>query len=895
MTLISVALLVCGVGEMAAQQMYREAPRRFGQEIEIAPGKMLKPQSLPLPQRRTLDFTVKGLPVDTTVDPVEARNRLIKRVQNANDKVMSCLGLADGKPTRSTEEILRLLREEAAKASGELADDLNNMLIAGLASLEVSEKSGAKATFKTWSYRQINDATALCGPTIIAHPDSTLLIPVLNLMDARDLALSGFPVQPTVPLSGADMVNTPHGFDICNLHTHGLCVSPSWPADDVFREIHPYQLKFFVYHLHGDHPVGTFWYHPHKHGAVGPQVASGMAGALLVKGTDDAPLGLDLLAKDKKWGEEDPLILQQLTAYQPLVPENGPHVFRPDFFALKFLISDDNLTRVGSVGFLATWMKKNLAQVQPHIRTLMSGQYHPSLQRRKTGETFRLRLVHGGIEELWKFAITKLDGEVPAAEQPEAGKISIQVIAWDGLVLEEPYMVTKEHALTLAPGNRAEVLVHFAAGMEGEYGIGNATAEGQEDVAHLKVEAGEGGDFNSLTKDEVLTWKLFKPAPTGPVGERVDFEVKIEEKTVADVGNGVYEVDPGEYYVNGSTYPGTPKRFRVNESASLRLGGAQGSGTHPIHIHVNPILLSPSEDRRKMGMPTGRYWTDTVLVKNAGFAGVMPFEYWDGRTVVHCHILDHEDSGMMNALQIRPARLPVAPLPGVFDLTSLKKGLLDLMKPVWPKVAPSSGIPSGTVTVLVFLPRSRGAAQCAHCVAAVQSIDELRKIPNAPEFRIVAVTGPNETGAAELAEALNLDPKRDVLCVDPALLAFQAIGLIDGVPVRESVTGLFTFPQSFGSDGAILHDGDVMHGLFILDGQGFVASSNRSFVAFDDMEQVLAEVKLATGIAMELAKEDDRLKKLTTPNSDATPKIKRATLNLQRQQARYSEFEKSTK
>ncbi|MDO7630489.1 MAG: multicopper oxidase domain-containing protein, partial [Loktanella sp.] len=39
----------------------------------------------------------------------------------------------------------------------------------------------------------------------------------------------------------------------------------------------------YRYELPSDHPVGTFWYHPHKHGSVAAQVGPGMAGALIVR------------------------------------------------------------------------------------------------------------------------------------------------------------------------------------------------------------------------------------------------------------------------------------------------------------------------------------------------------------------------------------------------------------------------------------------------------------------------------------------------------------------------------------------------------------------------------------------------------------------------------------
>jgi len=67
-----------------------------------------------------------------------------------------------------------------------------------------------------------------------------------------------------------------------NLHTHGLWVSPSGNSDNVLVSIAPGKQFQYAYDIPADHPAGTFWYHPHHHGAGFVQVGSGMAGALIV-------------------------------------------------------------------------------------------------------------------------------------------------------------------------------------------------------------------------------------------------------------------------------------------------------------------------------------------------------------------------------------------------------------------------------------------------------------------------------------------------------------------------------------------------------------------------------------------------------------------------------------
>src|SRR5688572_16278892 len=52
-----------------------------------------------------------------------------------------------------------------------------------------------------------------------------------------------------------------------NLHTHGLWVSPSGNSDNVLISIKPGEQFRYEYDVPADHPAGTFWYHPHRHGS----------------------------------------------------------------------------------------------------------------------------------------------------------------------------------------------------------------------------------------------------------------------------------------------------------------------------------------------------------------------------------------------------------------------------------------------------------------------------------------------------------------------------------------------------------------------------------------------------------------------------------------------------
>ncbi|MEA5499230.1 multicopper oxidase domain-containing protein [Limnoraphis robusta Tam1] len=72
-----------------------------------------------------------------------------------------------------------------------------------------------------------------------------------------------------------------------NLHYHGLHISPTGNADNVFLHIPPGESFTYEFTLAKNHPSGTFWYHPHLHGLVAEQLFGGLAGLLIVRGEFD--------------------------------------------------------------------------------------------------------------------------------------------------------------------------------------------------------------------------------------------------------------------------------------------------------------------------------------------------------------------------------------------------------------------------------------------------------------------------------------------------------------------------------------------------------------------------------------------------------------------------------
>ncbi|HEU5286385.1 MAG TPA: multicopper oxidase domain-containing protein, partial [Sphingomicrobium sp.] len=131
--------------------------------------------------------------------------------------------------------------------------------------------------------------------------EGAFVAPTIRIAPGRQLTID---IDNKLEPCTAEQAKEHRCFNDTNLHTHGLWVSPSGNSDNVLISIPPGEKFRYQYQIPEDHPAGTFWYHPHRHGSGFVQVGSGMAGALIVTGsrkpTLDRPGDIDILLKDEK-------------------------------------------------------------------------------------------------------------------------------------------------------------------------------------------------------------------------------------------------------------------------------------------------------------------------------------------------------------------------------------------------------------------------------------------------------------------------------------------------------------------------------------------------------------------------------------------------------------------
>ncbi len=410
------------------------------------------------------------------------------------------------------------------------------------------------------------------GPTLRMRAGEVLRIRLIN-----DLPPNPDPVPSDMAL--------PHHFNTTNFHFHGSHVSPEGISDNVFRSMEPGQSYDIEIAVPGDHPRGTYWYHPHHHGSADVQMTGGMAGALIIEGDfDDIP--------EIAGAAERVLILNEV------------------LFDYRGTIEN----------YDTVW-----PEAVPRFLSV-NGQREPAI-RMRPGEVQRWRIVHAGHEDNLNLALEKH---------------ALRVIAFDGI--RRPRMAGFE-SLLLAPGQRVDVLVQ--AGAVGAYAL-RAIANDQGYASPV------GPLAQIIVEGEPLPMPL--PAALGgaPFPTIRDEEVTQKRRLTLSVDQP--EFPPAANYqefrflVCGRTFDPN----RVDQRVEL---GAVEEWTvvnehdddHVFHIHTNHFQMV-AINGENLGE---RDWRDTVVVPRKGSVTFRSrFLDFTGRFVHHCHMMNHEELGMMQVVEV---------------------------------------------------------------------------------------------------------------------------------------------------------------------------------------------------------------------------------------------------
>ncbi|MBX9980621.1 MAG: multicopper oxidase domain-containing protein [Mycobacterium gordonae] len=342
-----------------------------------------------------------------------------------------------------------------------------------------------------------------------------------------------------------------------------------------------------------DNAAATLWYHPHTMGKTAKQVYSGLAGLFIV---DDA--NSDALALPKTYGINDiPLIVQ-----------------------------DRDFDAEGRMTYTRNRAQENFGAMGHSV--LVNGTYGP--YRNVPQNLIRLRILNGSNARRYNFGFS--DGR------------RFHQIATDGGFLDAPVERTQ---MLLGPGERAEIVVDMSVAHT-PVSLMSFAVTGAAPMYHLMraVTVGEN--------DEYQRFKILELRPTE--------DANVASQLPAQL-NTIERVDPRDasrtrvfrltdrMSINGRAMDHSRVDEVVSKGATeiWEIDNREALFYHPFHIHaVQFQILS------RKGRPPGEYergWKDTVIVEPFEIVRVMVrfADYADPHLpyMYHCHILEHEDMGMM--------------------------------------------------------------------------------------------------------------------------------------------------------------------------------------------------------------------------------------------------------
>jgi FtsP/CotA-like multicopper oxidase with cupredoxin domain len=480
------------------------------------------------------------------------------------------------------------------------------------------------------------------APTLRLNPSDTL-----NLTLTNNLNVPGAkPMRMKHPMNMRPKTVSPQdtscsGGDITlnttNLHFHGLNIPPVCHQDDVINTLiqptdPPFQYQFQV---PSNEPPGLYWYHPHPHGFTTDQVNGGASGALIVGGIENVKPQVSGLT------EQVLLVRQQFLNPSSWLP--GPYQLTLNFES----VGQDNVLvrRALCPPACGTPAGAPIRTVLPYIVA-------------DPGEQQFWRVVNASTQAF-------LDLQVLSDDVPQ----NLELIAIDAVpVTNDPYVTD----IAIPPAGRAEFVM-------------TGPPEGSSNLfVNLGYDTGPVGNTNFpqvlaniLTSEDVAQRKLrlpvkhHLPAAKAPPATKRRFASLATAQVTATRSLYFSEATEG---TNGPTnyfltvQGQTPHLFDPSLPPAIVTNvGAVEDWTienhtleqHAFHIHqihflvmaINGVPLLTPVMQDTVNVP---YWDGTLPYPSVTVR--MDFSYPEvaGTFVYHCHVLDHEDGGMMAEIQVNP-------------------------------------------------------------------------------------------------------------------------------------------------------------------------------------------------------------------------------------------------
>ena len=391
-----------------------------------------------------------------------------------------------------------------------------------------------------------------------------------------------------------------------NIHYHGMWMSPSGKADNVFIEAQPGESLRSQFTVEKKHTSGLNWFHPHVHGYSNETLWRGLSGTFIVDG------GVSNLSKYRN-------CRSRLLVFKGI--ELDPSAIIPT------MISADSAT-------------------SQNIKFTVNGVFNPTMVMRPK-ET-----------QVWSIANTANNGFLNIAMDNH----TMTILAEDG---NPSFTTRKVKEYVLSPGSRIEVAVTAS------------TNPGKYIFRTLGFNNYNNGNDKFQWAPHILATVYVKGTPSIPVVAPknimpiVPWLSKKPVKRRIITFSSSFNTETGPlFYINKKAYDhvnmhtsfnvnvNTVEEWIVRSDPSLKQGGRVEG--HPFHIHVANFAVV---GRGSWNVDTGEATSyeslkpyglqDTILVPAFEYVILrMKFEKFTGKTVFHCHILFHQDKGMMGVFNI---------------------------------------------------------------------------------------------------------------------------------------------------------------------------------------------------------------------------------------------------
>jgi FtsP/CotA-like multicopper oxidase with cupredoxin domain len=429
-----------------------------------------------------------------------------------------------------------------------------------------------------------------------------------------------------------------------NLHFHGMTMPSACRQDEVLKtSIQPGDEAFeYRFQVPKDEPPGLYWYHPHIHGFSARQAQGGASGAMIVE-------GLERAIPEVAGLPERVLVIRDQELLHPKAPPSKSEPVLP-----KSLVESDGDALNNGMGF-----GKPAKDLSINYVPVPFPNYEPAVIRMKPGQRQLWRVLNAS-------SVTYLNLALLFNKQPQ----QVSIVAIDGVPMRrkgKEALLTADH-VGLPPGSRAEIIINgppantpallvtrtVDTGPAGENDPNRALATVETDphaadpgialpLAHEPLPAAKGPWLRDLTPVRTRRF-YFSEQASNPSDPNSPTEFYITED-----GHKPRKFDPRETISNVVARQGDVEDWII-ENRSNEL--------HAFHVHQIHFLVMDTNGR-PIDEP---FLRDTVNIPYArgtqlSYPSVrIRMDFRDpnavGTFVYHCHLLEHEDGGMMGTIKI---------------------------------------------------------------------------------------------------------------------------------------------------------------------------------------------------------------------------------------------------